>query len=174
MACHKIRGCEGEASKGKNTESGAIPTNNRKILKYKKPVCNNNFKQGSKYVLDYFTEMYYLWKELNSKKHIPNYTCPHPCRYQVWAFLLAIFNLYTLTMYRFFTLSTNHKCMIIKCFTSIIIILKVKHINDCDLGFFLSKTNFNIVAFLELNFNLKLLVKQKKISYHHIQVFLGF
>jgi len=40
----------------------------------------NNLKQGSKYVLEYFTEMKTLWDELNSHRPIPNCTCIHPCR----------------------------------------------------------------------------------------------
>lgn len=40
----------------------------------------NNLKQGSKTVLDYFTEMKTLWEELNSHRPMPHCTCPHPCR----------------------------------------------------------------------------------------------
>jgi CRISPR/Cas system-associated endonuclease Cas3-HD len=40
----------------------------------------NNLKQGSKSVLDYFTEMKALWEELSSQRPIPNCSCIHPCR----------------------------------------------------------------------------------------------
>ncbi|GAU15747.1 hypothetical protein TSUD_235630 [Trifolium subterraneum] len=40
----------------------------------------NNLKQGSKFVLDYFTEMKMLWEELNSHRPIPTCTCAHQCR----------------------------------------------------------------------------------------------
>jgi len=40
----------------------------------------NNLKQGSKSVLDYFTELKTLWEELNSHRPMPLYTCTHPCR----------------------------------------------------------------------------------------------
>ncbi|RHN78291.1 putative retrotransposon gag domain-containing protein [Medicago truncatula] len=40
----------------------------------------NNLKQGSKSVLEYFTEMKTLWEELNSHHPMPNCTCPFPCR----------------------------------------------------------------------------------------------
>lgn len=40
----------------------------------------NNMKQGSKSVLEYFTEMKTLWEELNSHRPMPHCTCPHPCR----------------------------------------------------------------------------------------------
>ena len=40
----------------------------------------NNLKQGSKSVLEYFTEMKSLWDELDSHRLIPNCTCIHPCR----------------------------------------------------------------------------------------------
>ncbi|GAU11490.1 hypothetical protein TSUD_344800 [Trifolium subterraneum] len=40
----------------------------------------NNLKQGSKSVLEYFTEMKMLWEELNSHRPIPSCTCPHQCR----------------------------------------------------------------------------------------------
>ncbi|MCI26703.1 integrase catalytic region, partial [Trifolium medium] len=40
----------------------------------------NNLKQGSKSVLDYFTEMKMLWEELNSHRPIPSCTCAHQCR----------------------------------------------------------------------------------------------
>jgi hypothetical protein len=40
----------------------------------------NNLKQGSKTVLDYFTEMKSLWEELNSHRPMPMCTCPYPCR----------------------------------------------------------------------------------------------
>jgi len=40
----------------------------------------NNLKQGSKSVLDYFTEMKSLWEELSSHRPIPNCACVHPCR----------------------------------------------------------------------------------------------
>jgi hypothetical protein len=40
----------------------------------------NNLKQGTKSVLDYFTEMKSLWEELNSHRPLPNCTCVHPCR----------------------------------------------------------------------------------------------
>lgn len=39
----------------------------------------NNLKQGSKTVLEYFTEMKTLWEELNSHRPMPHCTCPHPC-----------------------------------------------------------------------------------------------
>jgi len=37
-------------------------------------------KQGSKSVLEYFTEMKTLWEELNSHRPMPHCTCPHSCR----------------------------------------------------------------------------------------------
>jgi len=40
----------------------------------------NNLKQGSKSVLDYFTEMKSLWEELSSHIPIPSCTCVHTCR----------------------------------------------------------------------------------------------
>lgn len=40
----------------------------------------NNLKQGSKYVLDYFTKMKTLWEELNAQRLTPNCICVHPCR----------------------------------------------------------------------------------------------
>jgi len=40
----------------------------------------NNLKQGSKTVLDYFTEIKTLWEELNSNRPMPHCTCAHPCR----------------------------------------------------------------------------------------------
>lgn len=40
----------------------------------------NNLKQGSKTVLDYFTEMKTLCEELNSHCPMPHCSCPHPCR----------------------------------------------------------------------------------------------
>lgn len=40
----------------------------------------NNLKQGSKSVLDYFTEIKNLREELNSHRPVPNCTCIHPCR----------------------------------------------------------------------------------------------
>jgi hypothetical protein len=40
----------------------------------------NNLKQGSKSVLDYFTEMKALWEELHSHRPIPSCTCIHQCR----------------------------------------------------------------------------------------------
>jgi hypothetical protein len=40
----------------------------------------NNLKQGSKSVLDYFTEMKALWEELASHRPIPNCSCVHTCR----------------------------------------------------------------------------------------------
>ncbi|KAK2387257.1 putative mitochondrial protein [Trifolium repens] len=40
----------------------------------------NNLKQGTKSVLDYFTEMKALWEELHSHRPIPNCLCIHPCR----------------------------------------------------------------------------------------------
>jgi hypothetical protein len=40
----------------------------------------NNLKQGSKSVLEYFTEMKSLWEELSSHRPIPNCFCVHPCR----------------------------------------------------------------------------------------------
>jgi hypothetical protein len=40
----------------------------------------NSLKQGSKFILEYFTEMRTLWDELNSHRPMPHCTCPHPCR----------------------------------------------------------------------------------------------
>ena len=40
----------------------------------------NNLKQGSKSILDYFTEMKTLWEELNSHRPMPLFTCIHQCR----------------------------------------------------------------------------------------------
>jgi len=40
----------------------------------------NNLKQGSKLVLEYFTEIKTLWKELNSHHLMPHCTCLNPCR----------------------------------------------------------------------------------------------
>ena len=40
----------------------------------------NNLKQGSKSILEYFTEMKTLWEELNSNRPMPNCTCHVPCR----------------------------------------------------------------------------------------------
>jgi len=40
----------------------------------------NNLKQGSKYVLDFFSEMKTLWEELNSHRPMPLCTCIHQCR----------------------------------------------------------------------------------------------
>jgi hypothetical protein len=40
----------------------------------------NNLKQGTKSVLDYFTEMRMLWEELNSHRPMPHCTCVHQCR----------------------------------------------------------------------------------------------
>jgi len=40
----------------------------------------NNLKQGSKFVLDYLTEMKILWEELNSQRPMPLCTCIHQCR----------------------------------------------------------------------------------------------
>jgi len=40
----------------------------------------NNLKQGTKSVLEYFTEMKSLWEELNSHRAMPMCTCLHPCR----------------------------------------------------------------------------------------------
>jgi len=40
----------------------------------------NNLKQGSKSVLEYFTELRTLWEELNSHRPMPHFTCTHPCR----------------------------------------------------------------------------------------------
>jgi len=40
----------------------------------------NILKQGSKTILEYFTEMKILWEELNSHCPMPNCTCPFPCR----------------------------------------------------------------------------------------------
>ena len=40
----------------------------------------NNLKQGSKNVLDYFTEKKSLWEELNSHRPMPMCTYPYPCR----------------------------------------------------------------------------------------------
>lgn len=37
-------------------------------------------KQGTKFVLEYFTELKSLWEELNSHCPMPMCTCPHPCR----------------------------------------------------------------------------------------------
>jgi len=39
----------------------------------------NNLKQGTKSVLEYFTELKSLWEELNSHRPMPMCTCPHPC-----------------------------------------------------------------------------------------------
>jgi len=38
----------------------------------------DNLKQGNKFVLDYFTEMKYLWEELSSHRPIHVCTSPHP------------------------------------------------------------------------------------------------
>ena len=40
----------------------------------------NNLKQGTKYVLAYFTEMKALWEELSSHRPIPSCVCVHACR----------------------------------------------------------------------------------------------
>jgi len=40
----------------------------------------NNLKQGSKSVLDYFTEMKTLWQELKSHRPMPLCTCIHQCK----------------------------------------------------------------------------------------------
>jgi len=40
----------------------------------------NNLKQGTKSVLDYFTEMKALWEELSSHRHIPSCVGIHTCR----------------------------------------------------------------------------------------------
>ncbi|MCI07246.1 integrase catalytic region, partial [Trifolium medium] len=40
----------------------------------------NNLKQGSKSILEYFTEMKALWEELHSHHLIPSCTCVHQCR----------------------------------------------------------------------------------------------
>jgi len=40
----------------------------------------NNLNQGTKFFLDYFTEMKSLWEELNSHRPMPVCTCPMPCR----------------------------------------------------------------------------------------------
>jgi hypothetical protein len=40
----------------------------------------NNLKQGSKSVLEYFTELKALWEELHSHRPLPNCTCPVQCR----------------------------------------------------------------------------------------------
>jgi hypothetical protein len=40
----------------------------------------NNLKQGTKSVLEYFTELKSLWEELYSHRPLPNCTCVHPCR----------------------------------------------------------------------------------------------
>lgn len=37
-------------------------------------------KQGSKLVLDYYTEIHDLWEELNSHRPMPTYTCDRQCR----------------------------------------------------------------------------------------------
>jgi hypothetical protein len=42
----------------------------------------NNLKQGTKSVLEYFTDLKSLWEELNSHRPMPMFTCPHPCRYE--------------------------------------------------------------------------------------------
>ena len=42
----------------------------------------NNLKQGSKSVLDYFTELRGLWEELNSYRPLPSCTCAQQCRCQ--------------------------------------------------------------------------------------------
>jgi hypothetical protein len=39
----------------------------------------NNLKQGSRSVLDYYTEMKTLWEELNSHRPMPQCTCIHQC-----------------------------------------------------------------------------------------------
>jgi len=43
----------------------------------------NNLKQGSKFVLDYFTERKTLWEELNSHRPMPLSTCIHQCRCEI-------------------------------------------------------------------------------------------
>lgn len=40
----------------------------------------NNLKQGSIFVLEYFTELKALWEELHSHRPLPNCTCPIQCR----------------------------------------------------------------------------------------------
>jgi len=40
----------------------------------------HNLKQGSKFVLEYFTRLKALWEELHSHRPIPNCTCPIQCR----------------------------------------------------------------------------------------------
>jgi hypothetical protein len=40
----------------------------------------NTLKQGTKSVLDYFTEMKALWEELHSHRPLPNCHCPFPCK----------------------------------------------------------------------------------------------
>lgn len=45
------------------------------ILRY----AINNLKQGSKYVLDYFTKIKTLWEELNSQRPTPICIYIHPC-----------------------------------------------------------------------------------------------
>jgi len=40
----------------------------------------NTLKQGSKFVLDYFTEMKSFWEELNSHRPMPSCTCIPRCR----------------------------------------------------------------------------------------------
>ena len=50
----------------------------------------NNLKQGSKSVLDYFTELKALWEELASHKLIPNCSCIHTCRLKLQGLLKLI------------------------------------------------------------------------------------
>ncbi|MCI60764.1 hypothetical protein A2U01_0082020, partial [Trifolium medium] len=45
----------------------------------------NNLKQGTKSVLDYFTELKSLWEELNSHRPLPSCTCVHQCRCPAFA-----------------------------------------------------------------------------------------
>jgi len=43
----------------------------------------NTLKQGTKSVLDYFTEMKALWDELHSHRPLPNCNCPFQCKCDV-------------------------------------------------------------------------------------------
>ena len=43
----------------------------------------NSLRQGTKSVLDYFTEMKALWEELHSHRPLPNCNCPFQCRCDV-------------------------------------------------------------------------------------------
>jgi len=43
----------------------------------------NNLKQGSKSILDYFSEIQGLWEKLNSHMPLPTCTCVYQCRCDV-------------------------------------------------------------------------------------------